>query len=359
MKLIRKICFFCLTIGITVCEAGYGDLQDSLPTQREREVLFATNAVRMDPIGFRDTYIGTAATILLPENYPAVGPVWYNHDLNRAAHFHSSEMASTCGMTHNSCDGTSFSARVRSYYKASSSIAENVASGVSSGIGTVIQWLRDDNSQRVPAADNSGADGHRKNIMNKQYNEIGTGYSYSSSRQYYHFWTQDFGGGTGAGYKIPAGSHFIAPNRTSILSFGANYFDLSGKPPVKAAVVIDNKEFLLSLSLGKAAAGTYIYSMNNDSKPHCYYFIFIDASGTQIRYPQTTTLSTGETGSCSGATFRKDKLIINQDLKSVSGCYTLINGSLVRLDSENKHSGNLLIYIRNDGMYQKVLRLTR
>lgn len=93
--------------------AGYGDIQDGLPSRMEREALTLTSAVRMDPVGFRNKYI-PSTTILLPANYPAVAPVWYNHNLNKASRFHSVEMANTCGMRHESCDGTEFGARLKS-----------------------------------------------------------------------------------------------------------------------------------------------------------------------------------------------------------------------------------------------------
>ena len=155
---------FLFTARSTI-QAGYGDCIDTLPSAFEREVHVMTNAVRMDPTGFRDTYI-TGTNILLPANYPAVPPLWYNHDLSRAARFHSVDMALNCGMQHQSCNGDSFSIRLRSFYKTSSRIGENIATGRTTGLQTVVQWLRDDIRQGttyVPAVDKdaNGRDGHR------------------------------------------------------------------------------------------------------------------------------------------------------------------------------------------------------
>jgi hypothetical protein len=295
---IKKACIGLFLISVyAASSAGYGDIQDGLPSRMEREALTMTNAVRMDPAGFRDKYI-PSTTILLPANFPAVAPVWYNHNLNKASRFHSNEMANTCGMQHNSCDGTTFDVRIKSYYTSSSWLGENVATGVATGIGTVIQWLRDDNAQRVPADDTSKNAGHRKNIMNSAYHEMGNGYAYSATRDYKYFWTQDFGGGTGSDYKIPSGTHFLAPSNTTTLFFAANYYDKSGNAPSKPTVVIDGVESAMTLHLGKLAAGTYIYSMTNDKKAHCYYFLFTDATGTLVRYPQTTNLSTASDSAC-------------------------------------------------------------
>ncbi len=276
--------------------AGYGDFSDSIPSAQEREVHVMTNAVRMDPQGFRDFYIKDA-NILKTENYHPTTPLWYNHELSRVARFHSVDMAANCGMTHQSCDGTSFADRIRSFYNKSGYIAENVATGRSTGLLTVIQWLRDDNNQGVPAQDLSSDDGHRQNIMNPRYNEFGCGYAYSNTRKYNHFWTQDFGGAAvKEKYKIPAGCHFT-PN-SSTLSYAANYYDTSGIAPKSASVFIDEKSHPMALYLGTPGRGTYLFSTSNDGKAHCYYFVFIDGSGNNLRFPQNSTLSTGQQPFC-------------------------------------------------------------
>ncbi len=287
--------------SIMESDAGYGDLQSGLPTRLERETLTFTNAVRLAPQAFRDMYIPTALTILQPAHYPAVGPVWYNHNLNTASHIHSVDMAENCGMKHESCDNTPWSTRVKSYYTSGTSIAENVATGKSTGIATVIQWLRDDDSNGQPAADKSSNDGHRINIMNGAYREMGNGYAYSESRKWYHFWTQDFGSAPGNGYKIPAGTHFIPPNSSTKLDFAAIYYDKTGQAPLKAIIVIDDTENSMTLSLGTASAGTYLYSRPKDNNAHCYYFKFTDGTGAVIRYPETMTLSTTSDEGCLGA----------------------------------------------------------
>ncbi len=280
--------------------SGYGDPQDTLPSAFEREVLVMTNAVRMAPGAFKDTYIA-GSSILSESMYPSVAPLLYNHDLSRAARFHSVEMAKNCGMIHNSCDGSSFSARVKSFYTSSSSIAENIATGKTTGLQTVIQWLRDD-VQGVPAADGSGNDGHRKNIMNAVYKELGVGYAYNASRQWYHFWTQDFGAGKVTMVKVPAGCYLKQTSTT--ITFAANYYDPSGSSPKSAEVIVDNTVKTMSLMLGTAAKGTWKYTMTDDKKTHCYYFVFTDGSGEKIRFPATATLTTGNELSCTSSSIR-------------------------------------------------------
>lgn len=329
------LCFICKNTL-----AGYGDYSDSIPSALEREVHVMTNAVRMDPQGFRDFYIKDT-TILKTGNYPPTTPLWYNHELSRAARFHSVDMATNCGLSHQSCDGTSFADRVKSFYKTSGYIAENVATGRSTGLLTVIQWLRDDNNQGVPAQDLSSNDGHRQNIMNPRYSEFGCGYAYSSTRRYNHFWTQDFGGATVKEiHKIPAGCHFT-PN-SSTLSYAANYYDASGVAPRSANVIIDEKSSPMTLHLGSPDKGTYLLSTTSDGKAHCYYFVFVDGSGNSIRFPQNSMLSTGQQPVCESVN-SKNGCSPRSEINSTRTSQPLPAHSLYRLDGV-KVTGKLQQY---------------
>ncbi len=340
--------------------AGYGDYSDSIPSAQERELHVMTNAVRMDPQGFRDFYIKDV-NILKAENYPPTTPLWYNHDLSRAARFHSVDMAANCGMTHQSCDGTSFANRIKHYYKTSSSIAENVASGRSTGLLTVIQWLRDDNDQRVPAQDLSSDDGHRKNIMNPIYCEFGCGYAYSDTRKYNHFWTQDFGGAAAKQkYKIPAGCHFT-PN-SSTLTYAANYYDTSGMAPKSSSVFIDGKSHPMALHFGTSDKGTYFFSTTNDEKSHCYYFVFVDGSGNAIKFPQNSILSTRQQPLCENVSTENDysprpegNSIRNNQASPIHSHYRL-DGVKITGKLQQYYSSGIWIYGKTKTWQKSVVR---
>ena len=276
-----------LSFSATPLFAGYGDQINGYPNQQERELHLATNAVRTAPQEFRDTYIGSY-NILLPQNYPAVNPIYLNYDLNQAGRVHAEDMAANCGLSHDSCDGTSWSTRIRSYYTDSSWIAENIATGYSSGFSTVIQFLRDDVGN-TPAADYSGSDGHRRNIMNGGYGDFGPGYAYSPTRPWYHFWVQDFGGGSPPHYAIAAGSHLYLTAQA--ISFMAVFHDPDGDAPQSARVVVNGVAQDMSLHLGSPARGTYLLNLPNDNACRDYYFQFLSADGTSWRFPETTELS--------------------------------------------------------------------
>ncbi|MBQ4404819.1 MAG: hypothetical protein II857_10490 [Selenomonadaceae bacterium] len=57
---------------------------------------------------------------------------------------------------------------------------ENIAAGHSSAAETVEQWM---NSQ-----------GHRENILNPKFRELGVGYAYEEYSTYHHYWVQLFRG---------------------------------------------------------------------------------------------------------------------------------------------------------------------
>jgi len=289
--------------------AGHGDPDVShpdYPSWHERSVIVATNACRMAPIEFRDTYVGDY-DILLPENYPPVHPLYWNVDLNRAARAHAKDMANNCGLSHNSCDGTtSPSARIRPYYDNYG--GENIATGRTAPLSTVVQWLMDiDTSRTIPAPDNQSSskkwpsgDGHRKNIMRSRFKEIGVGYAYGS-KKWYHFWVQDFGTGTSSfvSHPIAAGSHFFfSKNGNSVISFMANYVDPDGNAPQSAHVVIDGTSHPLTLHLGNEEMGTYNVEMPKSSGCKEYYFSFVDSEGKTWRYPEKGSLVTFDGDNC-------------------------------------------------------------
>jgi uncharacterized protein YkwD len=274
--------------------AGYGDQINGYPNQQERELHLATNVVRTAPQEFRDTYIGSY-NILLPQSYPSVNPIYLNYDLNRAGRVHAEDIAANCGLSHDSCDGTVWSTRIRSYYTDSSWIAENIATGHPTGFATVIQFLRDDVGG-TPAADNSGSDGHRKNIMNGGYGDFGPGYSYSSTRTWYHFWVQDFGGGSPPYYAIASGSHLYLA--AQVITFMAVFYDPDGNAPQSAQVVINGVARNMSLHLGSPSRGSYLLNLPDNNDCRDYYFQFLDADGTSWRFPQTTELSNNPGHNC-------------------------------------------------------------
>ncbi|MHB0965857.1 MAG: CAP domain-containing protein [Bellilinea sp.] len=69
--------------------------------------------------------------------------------------------------------------RIKMYYSGYSAAGENLAAGYSTPEAVVQGWM--------------ASSGHRDNILNSKYKEIGVGY-YQGAAQYTYYWGQDFGG---------------------------------------------------------------------------------------------------------------------------------------------------------------------
>jgi len=84
-----------------------------------------------------------------------------NNALNRAAKKHSDDMARTRKLTHTGSDGSSPGKRVTREGYQWNAVAENVASGYSSASAVVKGWMN--------------SPGHKKNILNSKYKNMGHG----------------------------------------------------------------------------------------------------------------------------------------------------------------------------------------
>jgi hypothetical protein len=303
-----------ITVAST-CFAGYGDNMNGLPNWQERAIFVLTNACRMAPAQYRDTYVGASYGILLPSSYPAVPPAYWNLALNSSARFHATEMADTCGLTHNSCNGDGFSTRVQLFYNNKSyTIGEDIAAGYSSPLATMSQWLLDKQSNGTVPADlsmcgTSRCDGHRWNIMNRSYRELGTGYAYGP-QTYNYFWCQDLGGGKpDFSNPIVGGVHVLV--QAGKTTFLANYFDPLGKPS-DPSLYVDNQKTAMTLLMGADSAGTYSAVLPTASVCRSYYFAFFDVNGALRRYPETGYLVTFGEGSCARDFVPPESLSVKQ-----------------------------------------------
>jgi uncharacterized protein YkwD len=282
--------------------ADHGVPTNGFPTWQERATLVLTNAVRIAPTQYRTTFLPTATGILQPSIYPAVAPVQWNMGLNQSSRIHSFQMANTPGCTfaHNSCDGTLWNVRIGVYYPVYSALGENIAAGYADPLSVVNGWLLDTVGS-APAADNSGSDGHRRNIMSSSFTQLGCGYA-SGPNTYGNYWTQDFGRPpTGTGTicsPIAAGSHIIQTGTGGGVSFLMNYYDAANATPQSVNVVIDGASTPMSIYLGAAARGTYRLLSPTTTGCRSYHFEARDLAGMLYRYPARGELRTFGEGDC-------------------------------------------------------------
>jgi hypothetical protein len=106
-------------------------------------------------------------------------PLSYNQELTVAARRHSQDMADQNYFSHTSQDGREFYERIADAGYNYQSCGENIAAGYATPAAVVDGWMN--------------SDGHRANILDPDYCDIGVGYAAVDGNQYYHYWTQDFG----------------------------------------------------------------------------------------------------------------------------------------------------------------------
>ncbi|MFF5156880.1 CAP domain-containing protein [Streptomyces sp. NPDC000348] len=101
-------------------------------------------------------------------------PVKVNTTLTKAAQDHSEDMAASGTMSHTGSDGSSPGDRITRAGYGWSTYGENVAYGYSTPAQVMTGWMN--------------SPGHRENILNCGFEEIGVGLAQPGS-----YWTQDFG----------------------------------------------------------------------------------------------------------------------------------------------------------------------
>jgi len=285
---------------------SYGEKVDTLYTWQERAVHTLTNTCRLSPEAYRDAYL-FSKKILLPTTYPAVPPLYWNRELNAAAKFHAVEMAGTCGMNH-TCDGKTFDVRIKEFFTESSTIGENIASGYTTPQATMKAWLLDRLQSGDTALDGSNNDGHRANIMSKNYNRLGCGYyALGTAKPAKLLWCQDFAGirNAKALHPIPSASHLFL--ESGKITFMANVFDTVNTFQA-VNLIIGDVATPLVLTMGAAGKGTYMLSL--PLAAHCRYYHFELTTGSiRYRYPDTGYLMTFGEGDCS-ADFSMESAVV-------------------------------------------------
>lgn len=103
-------------------------------------------------------------------------PLAHNWELSRVARFKSMDMRDRAYFSHQSPTYGSPFEMIRNFGLSYSAAGENIAAGQQTAAAVVQAWM---NSQ-----------GHRENILNSSYTQIGVGYASGGSMG--HYWTQMF-----------------------------------------------------------------------------------------------------------------------------------------------------------------------
>lgn len=125
--------------------------------------------------GFHNTTFSQAVLELVNEHRinARLEPLALSDDLNDSAALRAQEIAEV--FDHTRPDGSSFDTAISGSYRM---IGENIQAGASSPEEVVDAWMN--------------SEGHRENIMNPDYREMGLGYYYADDGTYQHYWVQLF-----------------------------------------------------------------------------------------------------------------------------------------------------------------------
>lgn len=108
-----------------------------------------------------------------------LAPLKLSSQLTRAAQSHAVDMARNNYFSHTGLNGSSIGDRSKSTGYKYRLVGENLAAGKTTPEATIRQWMN--------------SSGHRANILNGRFTEIGFGYANAPNSLYKNYWVQVFG----------------------------------------------------------------------------------------------------------------------------------------------------------------------
>jgi uncharacterized protein YkwD len=167
---------------VTMVESPDGVTEDPVPApEQEDEDVGATTSINLTV----DAGLDAEERVFLAKlnEYRAangLAPLQVSVALTRASDVHAQDMATQNYFSHDSKDGTTWSARIKKLYNYATYLAENIAAGNAGGDATFTQW--------------KNSPGHDANMKGTSYRVIGIARAYNASAQYRWYWVTDFGG---------------------------------------------------------------------------------------------------------------------------------------------------------------------
>jgi uncharacterized protein (TIGR03382 family) len=239
------------------------------PNHRERLLHVFTNQVRQAPHDWPgwDTSKGAST---------ALTPLTLHGRLIEAARFHADDMMINLCFQHESCDGTTFSARVARYFNGA-------------GAGENIYMAQGDASERSAITGWMNSDGHRRNILTANWTDLGTGEAQRATGAIYY--VQDFGLTIGA--EIPLIPGAARELDGADIHLYATVFDAQGRTPQGVVAILDGLRIPLSAIAGRG--GNLTYGASTTAPDHCapVWFEATPASGPAVTFPTTGSLLVG------------------------------------------------------------------
>jgi uncharacterized protein YkwD len=245
---------------------AYGESDDEgRPNNEERLTLVLTNQIRQAP----HAWPGWDTAKAKPE---ARGPLAGHAGLFAAARAHGDDLAASKTFSHDSSDGTPFSARIRRYFDGVGA-GENIYTSTERGaIQALTAWMN--------------SDGHRANILDPSWTSLGTGYTRGGALG--NLYVQAFGiAGAADAPTIPAAALALEGGQ---LVVRANVFDPAGLSPRRVLAAIDAACAPLERVVGEPGHETWrVATARPAATAEVAVYVETDA-GRVVRYPTTGAL---------------------------------------------------------------------
>ncbi len=234
----------------------------------ERALHFQTDRVRVDP----------GATDVTFDTFDPVRPLVWSDELGDAARFYADDMGEhgCFPADHSSCDGTSFQARISSFYSGST-YGENIAKGQPSAEYAVFEsWLY-------------STSGHRENMLSPDWNEFGGGFAQDETTP---IWVQDFGVGGVEEPIVTSGTHeplYARVDEEGMRFFAAVYEPDGVDPDMK--VVVTN--LCVDMDVDRGGDGMTTFVATADAGPEgCmpYWFLAQRPDEDPVSFPTEGSL---------------------------------------------------------------------
>lgn len=295
----------------------YGTAPNAYPNYLERAIMSWINLIRVGRKSVLDKYMiplvsdNSKSNIFTSSNLPSQTPLYWDLNLNRAGRFHVDDKMTCLNSSvymHNSCDNTSMGDRVWSYFSGGNigEIHYTVAGGKNNmhlPFRMMGGWICDGSAFQRPTAVefvNCAVDesaGHRKAIMNSNYNQIGCGAAKNPTTDGY-ICTCDLGGDTttyATSIKLVSGSHVVNPLNMQQYMFILNF--VGTLPETPTLIVNDGtpQTMALEVSLNSGGGAYSTSSVNYTASDGCQGYFF--KSGDE-RYPKSGYFNTYGLGTC-------------------------------------------------------------
>ncbi len=146
-------------------------------------------------------------------------PLKGNDSLSSASRYHANDMFADVYFNHDTYDRINgdlqFACgvwqRITTFYTFSTA-GENIAAGYTTPENVMAGWM--------------ASDGHRANILNPNFRELGVGYYYGANQSFSHYWVQDFGARANVYPAVINAESGLTENRTvSIYLYGSGVFN--------------------------------------------------------------------------------------------------------------------------------------